>query len=388
MVRVGRYGPYLERDGQRVNVPEDMAPDELTPKKAEELFSQPSGERVLGADPGTGHALVAKAGRFGPYVTEQLPEDAPASAKPRTASLLKSMALDTVTLEDALKLLSLPRVLGELDGETITVQNGRYGPYVKQGSDSRSLESEDQLFTLTLAEAKELFAQPKARGRGARQAAPPLRELGADPASGKPMVIKDGRFGPYVTDGETNASLRRATRSRRSPTSGPPSCSPTGAPRRRHRAAGPRPGPPRPGPPQPGPPRHARRRAPRPVRHRKDLDFQVGRGQGRPAAELKTRSRTNQLCGHQCRYAYAVNFRAGENQRGADRGHLGRGAARRQHAREPGVLRSSPSGGCGSRCPCPVSATGSVSSRSPCWRPRWPPVAWPPRARPSAPCGW
>ena len=209
VVRVGRYGPYLERDGQRVNVPEDMAPDELTVEKAEELFSQPSGERVLGTDPGTGHALVAKAGRFGPYVTEQLPEDAPASAKPRTASLLKSMALDTVTLDDALKLLSLPRVLGELDGETITVQNGRYGPYVKQGSDSRSLESEDQLFTLTLAEAKELFAQPKARGRGARQAAPPLRELGADPASGKPMVIKDGRFGPYVTDGETNASLRK-----------------------------------------------------------------------------------------------------------------------------------------------------------------------------------
>ncbi len=209
VVRVGRYGPYLERDGQRVNVPEDMAPDELTVEKAEELFNQPSGERVLGTDPGTGHALMAKAGRFGPYVTEQLPEDAPASAKPRTASLLKSMALDTVTLDDALKLLSLPRELGELDGETITVQNGRYGPYVKQGSDSRSLESEDQLFTLTLAEAKELFAQPKARGRGARQAAPPLRELGADPASGKPMVIKDGRFGPYVTDGETNASLRK-----------------------------------------------------------------------------------------------------------------------------------------------------------------------------------
>ena len=150
-----------------------MAPDELTVEKAEELFSQPHGERVLGTDPGTGHALVAKAGRFGPYVTEQLPEDAPASAKPRTASLLKSMALDTVTLDDALKLLTLPRTLGELDGEPITVQNGRYGPYVKKGSDSRSLESEEQLFTLTLAEAKELFAQPKARGRGARR--PPRR---------------------------------------------------------------------------------------------------------------------------------------------------------------------------------------------------------------------
>jgi DNA topoisomerase I len=209
VVRVGRYGPYLERDGQRVNVPEDMAPDELTVERAEELFSQPNGERVLGPDPATGHALVAKAGRFGPYVTEQLPEDAPASAKPRTASLLKSMALDTVTLDDAVKLLSLPRTLGELDGEAVTVQNGRYGPYVKKGTDSRSLESEGQLFTLTLAEAKEMFAQPKPRGRGARTAAPPLRELGDDPATGKPMVIKDGRFGPYVTDGETNASLRK-----------------------------------------------------------------------------------------------------------------------------------------------------------------------------------
>jgi DNA topoisomerase I len=212
VVRVGRYGPYLERDGQRVNVPEDIAPDELTVEKAEELFNQPNGEVVLGTDPGTGRVLVAKAGRFGPYVTEQLPEDAPASAKPRTASLLKTMTLDTVTLDDALRLLSLPRVLGELDGEQVTVQNGRYGPYVKKGSDSRSLESEDQLFTLTLAEAKELFAQPKARGRGARAgfgSAAPLRELGADPATGQPMVIKDGRFGPYVTDGQTNASLRK-----------------------------------------------------------------------------------------------------------------------------------------------------------------------------------
>ncbi len=119
------------------------------------------------------------------------------------------MALDTVTLDDALRLLTLPRVLGELDGEPVTTQNGRYGPYVKKGSDSRSLESEGQLFTLTLAEAKEMFAQPKPRGRGARAATPPLRELGEDPATGKPMVIKDGRFGPYVTDGETNASLRK-----------------------------------------------------------------------------------------------------------------------------------------------------------------------------------
>jgi DNA topoisomerase-1 len=207
-VRVGRYGPYLERDGQRVNVPEDMAPDELTPEKAEELFSQPNEDVVLGEDPATGHPIVAKSGRFGPYVTEVLGDDAPASAKPRTASLLKSMSLDAVTLEDALKLLSLPRVIGELDGEQVTVQNGRYGPYVKKGADSRSLESENQLFTLSLAEAKDLFSQPKTRGR-ARAAAPPLRELGEDPDTGKPMVVKSGRFGPYVTDGETNASLRK-----------------------------------------------------------------------------------------------------------------------------------------------------------------------------------
>ena len=192
-------------------MPEDLAPDELTEEKAEELFNQPNGDVVLGTDPDTGRVVVAKAGRFGPYVTEQLADTraGPASAKPRTASLLKSMALDTVTLDYALPLLTLPRVLGELDGEPVTVQNGRYGPYVKKGSDSRSLESEGQLFTLTLAEAKELFAQPKPRGRAHGAAAPPLRKLGQDPATGKPMVIKDGRFGPYVTDGETNASLRK-----------------------------------------------------------------------------------------------------------------------------------------------------------------------------------
>jgi DNA topoisomerase I len=205
VVRVGRYGPYLERDGQRVNVPGDIAPDELTPEKAAELFDQPNSDVVLGADPDSGHQIVAKSGRFGPYVTEVLPEGA--TGKPRTSSLLKSMSLDSVTLEDALRLLTLPRTLGELGGEPVTAQNGRYGPYVKKGTDSRSLDSEEQLFTLSLAEAKELFDQPKARGR--RAAAPPLRELGEDPASGSPIVIKEGRYGPYVTDGETNASLRR-----------------------------------------------------------------------------------------------------------------------------------------------------------------------------------
>ena len=208
VIRVGRYGPYLERGEQRVNVPEGMAPDELTPEKAGELLAQPSGDRPLGTDPATGRQIVAKAGRFGPYVTEVLADGA--DGKPRTASLFKPMSLDTVTLDDALRLLTLPRTIGELDGEPITAQNGRYGPYVKKGSDSRSLESEDQLFTLTLAEAKELFAQPKARGRGRAAAAPPLRELGDDPTSGRPIVIKEGRWGAYVTDGETNASLRQS----------------------------------------------------------------------------------------------------------------------------------------------------------------------------------
>ncbi len=207
VVRVGRYGPYLERDGQRANVPEDLAPDELTPEKAEELFSVPTGDKPLGSDPDSGRQVVAKAGRFGPYVTELLPEGT--KDKPRTASLLKSMTLDTVTLDDALKLLSLPRTLGEIDGEPVTVQNGRYGPYVKHGSESRSLGSEEEMFTVSLDQAKALLAEPKARGRGRGATAPPLRELGDDPATGKPMVIKDGRFGPYVTDGETNASLRK-----------------------------------------------------------------------------------------------------------------------------------------------------------------------------------
>jgi DNA topoisomerase-1 len=210
VVRVGRYGPYLERDGQRANVPEGTAPDELTPEFATELLNRPSGDKVLGTDPETGTTIIAKAGRYGPYVTEQLGEDAATSVKPRSASLLKSMDLDSVTLDDALRLLTLPRTLGELDGEVVTAQNGRYGPYVKKGADSRSLETEEQMFTVTLEQAKEMFAQPKPRGRAARAAAaPPLRELGADPASGKAIVLREGRWGPYVTDGETNASLRK-----------------------------------------------------------------------------------------------------------------------------------------------------------------------------------
>ena len=211
VVRVGRYGPYVEdKDERRSNVPEDLPPDELTVEKAQELLSQPSGvEHELGTAPDTGHKVVAKAGRFGPYVTEVLPEDAPKSAKPRTGSLLKSMTLDSVSLEDAMKLLSLPRVVGKdpESGDEITAQNGRYGPYLKKGSDSRSLSSEEQMFDITLEDALKIYAEPKQRGR--RAAAPPLKELGEDPESGKPVVVKEGRFGPYVTDGETNATLRK-----------------------------------------------------------------------------------------------------------------------------------------------------------------------------------
>ncbi|MFE9885986.1 type I DNA topoisomerase [Streptomyces scopuliridis] len=217
MLRVGRYGPYVERgekdeEGhQRADVPEDLAPDELTVEYAEELLAKPSGDFELGADPGTGHQIVAKDGRYGPYVTEILPDGTPKTGKnavkPRTASLFKSMSLDTVTLADALKLMSLPRVVGtDAEGVEITAQNGRYGPYLKKGTDSRSLENEDQLFNITLEEALAIYAQPKQRGRAA--AKPPLKELGTDPVSERPVVVKDGRFGPYVTDGETNATLR------------------------------------------------------------------------------------------------------------------------------------------------------------------------------------
>jgi DNA topoisomerase-1 len=201
VVRVGRYGPYVqEGDGEnsrRASVPEDLAPDELTLEKVEELLSAPSGDRELGTTADS-REITAKSGRYGPYVTDG----------EKSASLFKSMSLDTVTLEDAEMLLTLPRLLGQLDGEDVTAQNGRYGPYIKKGTDSRSIESEEQLFTITLDEAAAILAQPKQRGRAAA-AAPPLKALGNDAASGKPMVVKDGRFGPYVTDGETNASLRK-----------------------------------------------------------------------------------------------------------------------------------------------------------------------------------
>jgi DNA topoisomerase-1 len=202
VVRVGRYGPYLQsgtpEEGRRASLPDDLAPDELTPEKVEELLSAPSGDRELGAT-ADGREVTARSGRYGPYVTDG----------ENTASLFKTMSLDTITLEEAEKLLTLPRTLGQLDDVDVTAQNGRYGPYIKKGTDSRSLESEEQLFTVTLDEAAALLAQPKLRGRAAAAAVPPLRELGKDTVSDKPMVIKDGRFGPYVTDGETNASLRK-----------------------------------------------------------------------------------------------------------------------------------------------------------------------------------
>src|SRR6478672_10810858 len=202
VVRVGRYGPYLERGEARQTLPPDIAPDELTPARAEEILAQGSNEQELGVDPETGRTIALRAGRYGPYVTELVEGD----EKPRTASLFKSMSPETVTLDEALRLLTLPRALGDSDGEEVVAANGRYGPYVKRAKESRSLDSEDQLFTITLEEALAKLAEPKAGGR--RAAAPPLKELGDDPVSGKPIVLKEGRFGPYVTDGETNASLR------------------------------------------------------------------------------------------------------------------------------------------------------------------------------------
>ncbi|MEO0321417.1 MAG: type I DNA topoisomerase [Myxococcota bacterium] len=208
VARVGQYGPYVTIEGEDVtaSVPEDLPPDELTLEKAVELLQAPSGDRVLGQDPATGLDVIAKAGRYGPFV--QLGEAKKGSKeKPKTASLFKSMAPDTVSLEEALRLLSLPRTVGTApDGETIEARNGRYGPFIAKGKDNRSLETEEQIFSVTVEQALALLAQPKRRGRAA--AKPPLKELGDDGVSGKPIVLKEGRYGLYVTDGETNASLR------------------------------------------------------------------------------------------------------------------------------------------------------------------------------------
>ena len=207
VARVGRYGPYLQRGEDRASIPDDLAPDELTIERAEEILAAPSNDRVLGTDPESGLEVQLKAGRFGPYV--QMGEVVDGGEKPRTASLFSSMDPATLTFEQALELLRIPRPVGtDPDtGEEVVAHNGRFGPYLKRGSDTRSLGSEEQLLTVTLDEARALFAQPKQR-RG-RTAAPPLRELGTDPSTNLPVVLKEGRFGPYVTDGTTNASLRK-----------------------------------------------------------------------------------------------------------------------------------------------------------------------------------
>ena len=245
-LRIGKYGPYLEAvdpdaaadaPPRRVNLPEDLAPDELSEARARELIEAPvQGDRVLGVNPENGKQIVVKDGRFGPYVTELEAEtesengvaevdaatgeviEAPkpkrgakkvAAAKPRTASLFKSMQVEEIDLDTALKLLDLPRVVGvdPESGEEITAQNGRYGPYLKKAADTRTLPSEDAIFEIDLPGALELFAQPK---YGARRASSALKEFDNDPVSGKPIRVKDGRFGPYVTDGTTNATIPRA----------------------------------------------------------------------------------------------------------------------------------------------------------------------------------
>ncbi len=217
VVRVGRYGPYVQRGeadengssngSNTASIPDDLPPDELTLEKALKYLEMPKAGRVLGTDPETGMNIYAKAGRFGPYV--QVGTSDEQEEKPKSASLFATMTLERVTLEDALQLLSLPRTVGTdpADGEVISAQNGRYGPYVSKGSESRSLDTEEQIFTITLEECLALLAQPKRRRGQAPK--PPLREMGEDPDTGKAMVVKDGRFGPYVTDGEYNASLRK-----------------------------------------------------------------------------------------------------------------------------------------------------------------------------------
>ncbi len=212
VARVGRFGPYLRRGDATRPLPDDLAPDELTIERALALLDEPT-ERVLGTDADTGLDIIVRPGRFGPYVSVGRPDEV--DERPRTASLLSHHTPETITLDDALQLLTLPRTVGvdPADGAEITVRNGRFGPYLTKAAvgeakdENRSLESEAQLFTLTLEEALALLAQPRRR-RG-QQAANAGREIGTDPDSGKPMVLRDGRFGPYVTDGEYNASLRQ-----------------------------------------------------------------------------------------------------------------------------------------------------------------------------------
>ena len=208
VARIGRYGPYVQREEERASIPEDVAPDELNVAMAVELLeTQNAGDKIFGTDPVSGMVVLGKTGRFGPYV--QLGEQEEGSKeKPKRASLFKEMEIDALGLDDALQLLSLPRVVGEDDdGVEILALNGRYGPYIQRGSDRRSLESEEQLFTFTVPEALKLLAEPPKR-RG-QKASGPLKELGEDPVSKKPVTVRSGRFGPYVTDGDVNASLRQ-----------------------------------------------------------------------------------------------------------------------------------------------------------------------------------
>ncbi|AZI42089.1 type I DNA topoisomerase [Deinococcus psychrotolerans] len=200
-VRVGKYGPYLTRGETKANIPEDLTPDDLDMAKAEELLSRPSGDRIIGEDPGTGLAVVAKAGRFGPYV--QIGEENPPV---RTASLFPSDDLATLGLDRALKLLSLPRMVGVSEGEEIWAHNGKFGPYLKRGNDSRSLAIPEQLFTTSMIEAEALFMQPRFKGGRGASAAPLASFEFPDRA---PITLKSGRFGPYLTDGERNATLRK-----------------------------------------------------------------------------------------------------------------------------------------------------------------------------------
>ena len=212
VARVGRFGPYLRRGDATRPLPDDLAPDELTIEHALELLAEPT-ERILGTDPDSGLDIIVRPGRYGPYVSVGRPDET--DERPRTASLLEGMTPETVGLEEALQLLSLPRTIGvdPADGVEIVVRNGRYGAYLTKeatqetSAENRSLESPEQLFTLTLDEALALLAQPRRR-RG-QPAASAGREVGTDPDSGKPITLRDGRFGPYVTDGEYNASLRQ-----------------------------------------------------------------------------------------------------------------------------------------------------------------------------------
>jgi DNA topoisomerase I len=215
VVKPGKYGPYVKRGDDTAGVPDDLAPDELTVATAIELLAAPKSDEPIGELDGL--PVFAKNGRYGPYVQWGTADDPPPGHdKPKMSSLFKTMVLERITLDEAEALLQLPRTLGEdpADGEPIVANNGRYGPYVVKGKDFRSLDHEDQLLTITLPEALQIFSQPKVfkRGGGNMAAKGPLREFGTDPISERPVVAKDGKFGVYVTDGETNASIGKGDR--------------------------------------------------------------------------------------------------------------------------------------------------------------------------------